>query len=333
MPSRTTLGGLILALAVGGGLLLVSSATAEVGAAPSEAFPRGTPAGTPRSVVHEVWVDLGRFGDRVPWHYQVRDGDSLGRIAERELGAVRRQGEIESLNPGVKPRSLRPGQRLFMPPRQCLGSAGASWCAFFAYAPDPGGWSAPRRLDGGDIHRIGDGARVFAVPCAKLSTLLAATREGLVDGKALLADRRIPRSDPVIVMGAVSSDDPTRRIVTRYTVTAIDDGRVELARAGEARFDAAGRTLVEVHKKRKGASIPLQSLALFAMLGLLGWVVNRSRPPSTVTRVEAPPFAEDEAGEYEEGEYEEDESEEDGVYEEGESEPADDEDEEEPAEA
>jgi len=279
MPFRTTLGCLSLALLLGGAALLPRSAAAEVGATPPEA---------PRSVVHEVFVDLGTFADRVPWHYVVRDGDSLGRIAERELGAVRRQREIEALNPGLKPRALRPGKRLFMPPRACLGTAGGSWCAFFAYAPDPAGWSAPRRLDGGGIHRVGDGARVFAVPCRRLSSLLEATRDGLVDGGTLLDDGRIPRSEPVTVVGSVSPDDPTRRIVTRYTVTAIDGGRVELAQAGEARFDAAGRTVAGAQDPRRRPSIALQSLALFAMLGLLGWLVNRSRPVDEAAAAPAP---------------------------------------------
>ena len=57
MPIRTTLGVLVVALLAGGPAVLSPSAAAELGAATPEA---------PRSVVHEVFVDLGSFANRVP---------------------------------------------------------------------------------------------------------------------------------------------------------------------------------------------------------------------------------------------------------------------------
>jgi hypothetical protein len=52
------------------------------------------------------------------WLYRVRPGEVLSKIAERELGTHRRYEEILRLNPGLKPRALRPGTVLRMPPRE-----------------------------------------------------------------------------------------------------------------------------------------------------------------------------------------------------------------------
>ncbi len=47
--------------------------------------------------------------------YEVQEGDSLGSIAQQHLGGASRYAEIIELNPGLKPRNLRPGQKIFLP--------------------------------------------------------------------------------------------------------------------------------------------------------------------------------------------------------------------------
>ena len=47
----------------------------------------------------------------------VQSGDSLSRISERELGTVRRMGEILELNGLRDPNSIQAGQTLRLPPR------------------------------------------------------------------------------------------------------------------------------------------------------------------------------------------------------------------------
>ncbi len=47
--------------------------------------------------------------------YMVRVGDTLGQIAQRELGSSTRWQEILELNPGLDPRRLAIGTRLAMP--------------------------------------------------------------------------------------------------------------------------------------------------------------------------------------------------------------------------
>ena len=47
--------------------------------------------------------------------YLVQDGDTLGHIAQRELGSTRYVGEIEKLNEGIDSKRLRAGQAINLP--------------------------------------------------------------------------------------------------------------------------------------------------------------------------------------------------------------------------
>ncbi len=95
-------------------------------------------------------------GDTANWEYVVKSGDTIGGIAERELGTVRRQGEIMALNPGVDPRALQLNQALVMPPRTLArgpasasgaGSAPPATPAAAGGAPKPGDWYVVQRGD------------------------------------------------------------------------------------------------------------------------------------------------------------------------------------------
>jgi nucleoid-associated protein YgaU len=52
------------------------------------------------------------------WIYVVKAGDSLGGIAQKELGAFKRWTEIEALNPGIDSSTLRKGMQITMPPKE-----------------------------------------------------------------------------------------------------------------------------------------------------------------------------------------------------------------------
>ncbi|MCR9248031.1 MAG: LysM peptidoglycan-binding domain-containing protein [bacterium] len=56
-----------------------------------------------------------RAGVKLGNTYTIKKGDTLIGIAKRELGSERRLREIQSLNPGVDPASLRIGASLRMP--------------------------------------------------------------------------------------------------------------------------------------------------------------------------------------------------------------------------
>ncbi|MFN9788086.1 MAG: LysM peptidoglycan-binding domain-containing protein [Planctomycetia bacterium] len=59
---------------------------------------------------------------RLETTYVVKSGDSLARIARKELGSEARWKEIPDLNPGVTPQNLKLGQSLLLP----VGAAPAS---------------------------------------------------------------------------------------------------------------------------------------------------------------------------------------------------------------
>ena len=48
---------------------------------------------------------------------EIHEGDTIGSIAYEQLGKASRASEIMELNPDVKPKSLRPGDRLLIPAR------------------------------------------------------------------------------------------------------------------------------------------------------------------------------------------------------------------------
>lgn len=50
-------------------------------------------------------------------YYAVKSGDSLSRIAQDELGSVKRQKDILALNPGLTAKNLRAGSKIRMPVR------------------------------------------------------------------------------------------------------------------------------------------------------------------------------------------------------------------------
>ena len=75
--------------------------------------------------------------------YVVRSGDTLGEIAQRELGSASRWTEIRDLNPGLDPRRLAVGQRLSLP----AGAREGTTRDTVALAePEPA--RAERRVDG-----------------------------------------------------------------------------------------------------------------------------------------------------------------------------------------
>ena len=58
--------------------------------------------------------------------YVVQKGDSLIRIAARTLGSGSRWTEIQSLNAGLDPRSLRPGMKIVLPASAKLQKGGST---------------------------------------------------------------------------------------------------------------------------------------------------------------------------------------------------------------
>lgn len=226
-------------------------------------------------VEHEALIDLGVYVDCVTWRYVVRENETLGEIAQRELGSAVRHREILALNAGLKPKKLWAGACIVMPPRltDCQGK-GPKW-VFFAWSPDARGWASPRQLVEGAVHRVSHGARLYAVPAERLRDVLGQATEMGLDGRVLEREVGVARSGIVTLVDAVPDDDPTERIVTRWRVQDVAEGRIALTRIGEERYDASGRLLATASSSRPGTLLLVLSFLL--MLAGLGFAVARSQ--------------------------------------------------------
>ena len=269
MKTRETTGTVLAAVAVA---LLIAVATG-VPARAEASYVRGE--GWHR-VEHEAWIDLGRFVDCVTWRYVVKENETLGEIAQRELGSAQRHREILALNAGLEPKKLWAGERIVMPPRprSCEGR-GPKWI-FFAWSPDPNGWAAARQLVEGSVHRVSHGARMYAVPAARLHAVLGQATEQGLDGRVLEREVGVARSGFVTLVDALPDVDPTQRIVTRWRVQDVIDGEVVLARVAEERFDADGRP-VAVASGSSRPSTFLLILSFGLILAVAGFGVARTQ--------------------------------------------------------
>lgn len=228
-------------------------------------------------VEHEAWIDLGRFVDCVTWRYVVQANETLGEIAQRELGSASRHREILALNSGLKPKKLWAGERIVMPPRStgCQGK-GPKW-VFFAWSPDAHGWAAPRQLVEGAVHRVSHGARLYAIPAASLHAVLSQASDTGLDGAVLEKETGVARSGFVTLVDALPDGDPTRRIVTRWRVQDVADGKIALARIGEERLDASGHTVAAPTGSSSRPSTFLLLLSFGLMLAVAGFGVARTQ--------------------------------------------------------
>lgn len=269
MNTRLTTGTVLAAAAA---VLLIALAT-------------GTPAQAEASYVrgegwhrveHEAWIDLGRYVDCVTWRYVVKENETLGEIAQRELGSAKRHREILALNAGLEPKKLWAGERIVMPPRSkgCQGR-GPKW-VFFAWSPDPEGWAAPRQLVEGSVHRVSHGARLYAVPATSLHDVLNQATDHGLDGRVLEREPGVARSGFVTLVDALPDADPTRRIVTRWRVQDVADGQVVLAPVTEERYDAAGRLVATPAGSSRPPTL-LLILSFGLILAVAGFGVARTQ--------------------------------------------------------
>jgi len=232
-------------------------------------------------VRHEAYVDLGAFVDCVTWRYVVKENETLGEIAQRELGTSRRHREILALNPGLTPRKLRAQSRIVMPPRSAACHGRGPKYVFFAWTPDAQGWAAPRQLRDGAVHRVSHGARLYAVPAARLQAILGKATETGLDGRVLEEEPDVARSGVVNLVGALPDTDPTWKLVTRWKITGVEDGYVNLARLGEERYDVAGELLASSAGGGSRPTTALLVLSFLLMVAGLGLSVARAQRPRT----------------------------------------------------
>ena len=108
------------------------------------------PAARPRAATHSG-----------PRTYKIRAGDTMGEIAQRELGTFKRWGEIQSLNGGLDPAKLRVGMTIKLPAGSGRGET-AGQAAPRKAAPKKVAAARPRSADGSYSVRKGDSLSAIA---------------------------------------------------------------------------------------------------------------------------------------------------------------------------
>lgn len=108
------------------------------------------------------------------WHYEVKPGEVLSTIAERELGKSTRWIDIARLNCMVEPFTIRTGQILVMPPRPKTGFFGLTHSRSYPDDSETERIDPARRIVSGLLSR--GWLLLLASLLAVAGSLIAATR-------------------------------------------------------------------------------------------------------------------------------------------------------------
>ena len=234
-----------------------------------------------RGAVHEVEdqivIEVGGEGVAAVRDYVVASGDTLGHIAQRELGSARAWRRIAELNPAVDPDALRPGTRLRLPPAAAAPAAPSSGHAFYLWQGDPGGPSG--RLvplsAGTPVATGGTPARLLALPLSDLRRGEAALREASAFGRPLPPLPGLVTGPVVEPTRQVALEDETSRVVHRVRVQSVTPEGIQAVVAVD-RFDAKGRAVLPVPRETGLWKRPLLLGAVLLLLvaGVL-WIARR----------------------------------------------------------
>lgn len=236
--------------------------------------------GPTHEVEDEIVVEVSGQRVAAPRTYIVARGDTLGHIAQRELGSARAWQRIAELNPSIDPDALRPGTALRLPPAalgEASGEARADGHAFYLWQSDPTGPSGRLvPLSTGRPVRAGAApARVLALPLAGVRAGEAALREASAFGRPLPALEGLVTGPLVEPTGLVALDDETSRVLHRVRIEAVTPGAIQAVVELE-RFDAKGRSVLPLPREAGSLGRPLLvGLALLLLVGAVLWFARR----------------------------------------------------------
>ena len=197
-----------------------------------------------RSVLMDAQVDLGPYRDTALRQYRVRSGDTLGHIAQREVGSVRHVAALRRWNPTVKATALRVGQRLRLPPTDRMGEDAR---AFFAWRLDAMGRGTLQPL-GPDDARVTDlthGFILLSVPLDRAREAELAWREAEAFSAPLPHVDGTSRSVVLAKPLQVVEEDLTERALQTVSVERIGGTAIHTAATTTA-LDGKGRTIAAV---------------------------------------------------------------------------------------
>ncbi|MEZ6008096.1 MAG: LysM domain-containing protein [Planctomycetota bacterium] len=223
-------------------LLFAAALLAAIGLHLSAGTGPALSKGPTHTVEEQVVLDVEAAGVSAPRTVVVQRGDTLGHIAQAQLGSARAWRAIAELNPRVNPDRLTPGTVLQLPPADA--EAESTGHAFYLWQRDVKGPSGRLvALRAGHAERLGEGpADVLAVPLSAVRRTEAALREASAFGRPLPDGLGLVTGPVVRPVGAVPLGDETSRVVHRVRVDSVDDHALA-ARVEPERFDAKGRVI------------------------------------------------------------------------------------------
>lgn len=222
----------------------------------------------------EVSPDFGSLGTA----YTIRDGDSLAKIAETQLGDQARWPEIQLWNKIESPDLLKPGVTLVLPPRILprVEPGQTDWVLLAAADFQMGGLPVPVAKD----HALPPARyhiTLFAVPRSRVGELFALTRERGATQKVLELGW-LAKSPFLPGIETVKDTDPATRLSTTYEWKGVENRAVQFEAGKTRRFGRDDRELSMTPGLSGGwpAKVLLSSLALAGVAGLACLARRRS---------------------------------------------------------
>lgn len=224
-------------------------------------------------------VDAGALSSRVARRVTVAAGDTLGALAQRHLGSVRRTPQILALNPGLDPKTLRVGTELWLP----AASDAGEWMELLLLPSESSPWGGEpvlaresqwRKLPLGPV-------RVAALPASHLRELRR-LGGGRLRVEALEHDPQVALSAP---LDARAQDGAAvSRGVTRVRVRAVEGRRLLLDVLEQTIYSASGHRVAlasEAPLEHGSLAAPLLLvLGVLVLFALVAWAARRMAAPA-----------------------------------------------------
>lgn len=181
-----------------------------------------------REVPHDVLVAVGaKAKDHLAWQTVIAEGETLGSVAERTLGAASRAQEIARWNQLEDPDRVKAGQVLWIPPK-AKAEGERSYRLFFTYSY-PFGHVPEPVVVGKPLPFFKWGLRLLAVEEEQVEVFLAAERaqsEARRSGKESkdaveFPEGSILRSEELAVERQVAVLSTVRSYTTTFTVDSV----------------------------------------------------------------------------------------------------------------
>ncbi len=224
----------------------------------------------PPAPQHVIYLDAGGLAAQNTWRYRVAKGDTLGGIAQKQLGTTRRTAEIQRLNPAVDPRALRVGQVLLLPPKGVTKAR--PWLDVLVALP--GGPAQALQVDAPVTLPLGP-VRVFAVPHAHLSRLRRGSGTAAAAAAALFADPQVACSELIGV--PVPAGQSPGRAVTHLALEGLEGRALRVAVREQRLYGGTAAPLASAAPAPASGGLLTPLLLLAAGLVVVGLVLLAAR--------------------------------------------------------